>query len=105
MSDSTPDPRQALARLEKLEALYLSAQARMEEAEAATAALEAMNAAMTPLMAGYYATWARDLEATADLSPSLAVTGQDTIWDLHGQQHELMVRLMRLCAQYFAGES
>lgn len=103
MSDHAPDPQQALARLEALEALYRTAEARMEEAESATAALEAMSAAMTPLMAGYHGTWLKDLEATAELDPRLAVAGEDTIWDLHGRQHELMVRLMRLCARYFAG--
>ncbi|SPT52509.1 Uncharacterised protein [Actinomyces bovis] len=94
----------ALERLKVLESLYEVAAAHVDAAETAAADLESMAASLEPLMEGYHHTWAEDREAVEGLDPQLAVLGEDTIWNLHSRRHEVMVRMMRLCADYFAGD-
>ncbi|WP_194947938.1 DUF4298 domain-containing protein [Actinomyces trachealis] len=100
MSDDTAA---AMERLTSMESLYVSAVSRVEAAERAVMDLESMAASMGLLLAQYHGNWADDRETVAELDPQLAVLGEDTVWDLHTRQHEVMARLMRLCAGYFAG--
>ncbi len=96
------DAQAALGRLTQMESRYQHAAGAVAQAEQALKALEAMSEAMGPLVADYQSTWLRDRKEVAALDPQLAVLGEDTVWDLTYRQHEVMTRLLRLCAGYFA---
>ena len=94
---------EALERLERMEEHYRSALARVEAAEAGLKAIEDFFEAMRPLMDAYETTWLADREAVAeDDAQTLAVLGEDAVWDLCTDQHGLAQGMLRLAAEHFS---
>ena len=101
-STVSPEQREALDRLEVMEAQLEAALPLVADAEAGLGAVRAMIEAMEPLMAAYDTTWVEDQESVAELDPPLAVLGEDTVWDLYGREHAVMTELLRLSARVLA---
>lgn len=86
-------------RLQRAQTRYDAADALLDELESVLPKLASLAETMGPLMTYYSKQWAADREAAPDLM--VGVAGEDTIWNLHGRQYELMRELLRHSSRYF----
>ncbi|MDR7294210.1 MULTISPECIES: hypothetical protein [Micrococcaceae] len=100
-SQPTPEQRASLERLSVAQENLVKARAAYVKAAEGLRAIEAFSAAMEPLMDYYDNGWLADVNATESIYERPEAAGEDEIWNMHGNQYELMRELLAISSNFF----
>ncbi|KGF19442.1 hypothetical protein [Pseudoglutamicibacter albus] len=100
-SQPTPEQRASLKRLSVAQENLVRARAAYVKAAEGLRAIEAFSVAMEPLMDYYDNGWLADVNATESIYERPEAAGEDEIWNMHGNQYELMRELLAISSNFF----